>query len=502
MTRSDLSMIDRLLSEPARRPQQITLADPAEPAAHLAEGSVVLGVGIDGEAASELIDAAADAAVASVVLRRPARGAANRLNQQAQSRNVALHWLTADDNWTELHQQLTERLTPPIVDPDDDLADLAQTIATLTGGLVTIEDIDARVLAYSRSSDEVDDLRRLSILGRSGPPEYLALLRTWGVYDRLASSEEVVEIDEHPESGVRRRLAVGVFAGDRQLGTIWVQQGQQPFPPHAKQALLGAARVTASQLVPRRGTTRAAVRAPDLEALLSGRASVVPSELGRAARRPCTVAVFTLDDAGTGLAAHRLALDELASILTVHAAAYRRDALVALLADRVYILLPSLDSIGPVLSVLREAATAANRHLEPAVRGAVGPLAESVSTAHESRRGADRALSLGRRERLVSFDQTRHELAIRAALGGLTPTPELFDPQLARLIADEPELADTLLQLLETGSDVARVARAVHVHVTTVRYRIRRATELAALDLDDPDVRLAAQLQLRAARLS
>jgi DNA-binding PucR family transcriptional regulator len=502
MARSDLSMVDRLLGEPGRRPQQLALADPAEPTAGLIEGAVVLGVGIDGEGASELITAAADACVASVVLRRPTRALTNRLIKQAQSRNLALHWLSDDESWTALHQQLTERLSPPAVDPDDDLADLAQTIATLTGGLVTIEDTDARVLAYSRSSDEVDDLRRLSILGRSGPPEYLALLRTWGVYERLASSEEVVEIDEHPESGVRRRLAVGVFAGDRQLGTIWVQQGQQPFPSHAKQALLGAARVTASQLVPRRGTTRAALRAPDLEALLSGRASAIPSELGRAARKPCTVAVFTLDDAGTNLAARRLALDELASILTVHAAAYRRDALVTLLEDRVYILLPSLDSLGPVLPVLREAATAANRHLEPAVRGAVGPLVESVATAEESRRGADRALSLGRRGHLVSYDEARPELAIRTALGELTESSELLDPQLARLITEEPELADTLLQLLETGSDVARVARTVHVHVTTVRYRIRRATELAALDLDDPDVRLAAHLQLRAARLS
>ena len=60
------------------------------------------------------------------------------------------------------------------------------------------------------------------------------------------------------------------------------------------------------------------------------------------------------------------------------------------LCASVEVLLPSLDSIGPVLPVLREAATAANRHLEPAVRGAVGPLAESVSAAHVSRRGADR----------------------------------------------------------------------------------------------------------------
>src|SRR6185437_11122808 len=151
-------------------------------------------------------------------------------------------------SWRQLHAALTARLdrSRPA---GDELADLAQTIATLTGGLVTIEDTAARVLAYSRSSDEVDELRRLSILGRSGPAGYLALLREWGVYDRLATPEEVVEIAEHPATGMRRRLAIGVFAGERQLGTIWVQQGSTEFGPHARQALLGAARLTAEQLI-------------------------------------------------------------------------------------------------------------------------------------------------------------------------------------------------------------------------------------------------------------
>jgi len=355
------------------------------------------------------------------------------------------------------------------------------------------------VLAYSRSSDEVDDLRRLSILGRSGPAPYLALLREWGVYDRLASSEEVVEIDEHPESGVRRRLAVGVFAGDRQLGTIWVQQGQDDFPPHAKQALLGAARVTASQLVAQRSQTPSRSVATDVGALLAGRTISVPTEFGRAARKPCAVAVFDLGEHSSNRAAERLELDELAGIVTVQAAAYRRDAVVSQLEGRIYLLLPSLEGTASATAVLTEAVAAARRHLHPRARGAVGPLVDSMAAAARSRRGADRALNLGLADRLVAFEAARPALLTRLVTEAVTNDADLHDPRLTSLVADEPELARTLLHYLDTGSDAARVATDLHVHVTTVRYRLRRALEQAELDLTDPDVRLAAHLQLRAA---
>ncbi|MDQ2959290.1 MAG: PucR family transcriptional regulator, partial [Actinomycetota bacterium] len=224
----------------------VGLAEHDQPSGQLVEGEIVLGIGLADQSAARLLQAAGEARAAAVILRGPSRSALTELAGRA---GIELHWLPAAVSWRELHQRLSARLSPPAVRGDDELADLAQTIAVLTGGLVTIEDTSARVLAYSRSSDEVDELRRLSILGRSGPPDYLALLREWGVYDRLAGSEEVVEIAEHPGSGVRRRLAVGVFAGDRQLGTIWVQQGSADFGPHAEQALLGAARLTAVQLV-------------------------------------------------------------------------------------------------------------------------------------------------------------------------------------------------------------------------------------------------------------
>ena len=50
----------------------------------------------------------------------------------------------------------------------------------------------------------------------------------------LRATEEVVRIDEHPELGIKPRLAVGLHAGGRPLGSIWVQQGATPLADNAE----------------------------------------------------------------------------------------------------------------------------------------------------------------------------------------------------------------------------------------------------------------------------
>ncbi|HEX8092959.1 PucR family transcriptional regulator [Jatrophihabitans sp.] len=500
----------------------VALADPQDPGAPLAAGDLVLGVGIGPAEVAKLLASARAGGAAAVLLRQPAGTdfaelQPAELERLAAAEQVRLCWLEARHGWNELHRQLLNRLAPPAVRADDELAELAQTIAILTGGLVTIEDTSARVLAYSRSTDEVDDLRRLSILGRSGPAQYLALLREWGVYDRLAASEEVVEIAEHPEFGVRRRLAVGVFAGDRQLATIWLQQGRGEFEPHAEQALLGAARITAAQLVSR--GRRPAGSGTELAGLLgTGRAAgqdvgaAVQARLGRAARQPCAVAVAELGPDLRDAASAGSQLDELAAMLTVHAAAYRRAALVEQLAGRVYLLLPALDPMAsdragtekggsdrtaPATAMLRQAMAAVRRHLDPAARAAIGPVVDSVPDAARSRQGAELALSVAGTEPVYSFDTARPRLLISAIESCLAQHEDLLDSRIDALIKTDPDGAWTLLNYLEAGSDVGRVAARMHLHPTTVRYRLRRAARATGIDPSGGPDRFALHVQLR-----
>ena len=237
--------------------------------------------------------------------------------------------------------------TRPRATGPDDLFALAQTVALLTHGIVCIEDTASRVLAYSRSDGDdgqIDELRRLSILGWQGPADYLRHLREWGVFDRLRAGEEVVRVDEHAELGIRRRLAIGIHAGPRALGTIWVQEGAKPFSPRAEDVLVGAARVAAGHLVRRRRTAPTWHR--DLvEGLLDGRASP-GSRRGhvRAGRaRPAVVVGFAVR-AGEGVT-RELSVAELADVVAVHAAGYRRAALTAWRGDTVYAVLPDVAEV-------------------------------------------------------------------------------------------------------------------------------------------------------------
>ncbi|MFP3637336.1 helix-turn-helix domain-containing protein, partial [Bacillus sp. SIMBA_033] len=55
----------------------------------------------------------------------------------------------------------------------------------------------------------------------------------------------------------------------------------------------------------------------------------------------------------------------------------------------------------------------------------------------------------------------------------------------------------TLLTYLEFFGDVNRCAEELAIHRNTVHYRLRRACEVAGLDLQSADQRLLAHLQIR-----
>jgi DNA-binding PucR family transcriptional regulator len=59
-------------------------------------------------------------------------------------------------------------------------------------------------------------------------------------------------------------------------------------------------------------------------------------------------------------------------------------------------------------------------------------------------------------------------------------------------------MAETALAYIQQFGNAAAMARVLHLHPQTVRYRIGRLRELLGEDLDDPEARFELEAALRA----
>lgn len=504
----------------------VVIADP-EDDTETHTGDLVLLIGVRGRGAAHLVRAAARSGAAAVAVKSSTADETRHLRGVAGDTGIALLAIAPDVRWEQL-QSLCQGVVDEsrlstrgdLGDTAGDLFALAQTVASLTGGLVSIEDPASRVLAYSSGGElEVDELRRMSVLGRKGPEPYLALLREWGVFAKLRAGEEVVHIDEHPDLGIRRRLAIGVRAGSRSLGAIWVQEGTGPFAERAEDALLGAARVAALHIMRRRTEMTAGLRLREdlLAGLLEERieAAVLADTIEVDRHHPALVVVFApmpgpqpADPAEGSEDRNEVELKRrrLAGLVSVHTAAHRRKALVTVLHGRVYTLLPSVPQRGAestVAALAHRIVDAAQATLGIGVQAAIGPPVHTLADVPKARVEADRVLAAMRRGldmRVASITDVRGRVLISETLELLRGSPELRDPRTALLVRHDrdhgSELVPSLLAYLDAFGDVRKAAARLHVHPNTLRYRVRRAESVSGVDFADPNQRLFTHLQL------
>ncbi|MCT7656987.1 PucR family transcriptional regulator [Mycobacterium deserti] len=384
-----------------------------------------------------------------------------------------------------------------------DLFGLAQSIADRTRGMVSIEDDQSHMLAYSASSDEADELRRLTILGRAGPPEHLEWIGQWGIFDALRAGGDVVRVAERPELGLRPRLAVGIhLPSDGRTsgfaGTIWLQQGSAPLADDVEEILRGGA-VLAARIMSRLAAvpsthTRRVRELLGLSGDVRGGADIdgIAAELGIAADGRAALIGFR----GVGSAAP-------SDVIALSASAFRADAQVASTGERVYVVLPKVGAPPAVLSWVRGTVTGLQRELGLRLQAVVAAPLVGLAGAALARVEVDRVFDSAQRHPdafgpVTSLDEARTTVVLDEIVSQVAAQPRLVDPRVRRLREQDPMLADTLRAYLDGFGDVTAVAGRLHVHPNTVRYRVRRIETLLSTSLDDPDDRLVLALALRA----
>jgi DNA-binding PucR family transcriptional regulator len=439
-----------------------------------------------------------------------AKEPSDALVARAVAMGMALVAVEPRARWERLYRLVNHVLehhgdrADPRYDSGTDLFGLAQSLADRIHGMVSIEDEQSHVLAYSASNDEADELRRLSILGRAGPPEHLKWIGQWGIFDALRAGGDVVRVAERPELGLRPRLAVGIHQPGIDArrapgfaGTIWVQQGSRPLADDADEVLRGAAVLAArimSRLAARPSTH--ALRAHQLLGL-ADRGSVdveaIAQELG-----------IVSDGSAALIGFHSPSRhDRLADVLALSANAFRTDAHVGSRGSRVYVLLPRTAKRSSLQSWIRGTIGALHAELGLQLRAVVAAPLPGLSGLPAVRAELDRVLDSAERHpdsfgTVTSLAEARTTVLLDEIVTMVGADERLVDPRVRELHAHDPMLVQTLRAYLDSFGDVAAAAQQLHVHPNTVRYRTRRIETLLSTSLADPEVRLLFSLGLRA----
>ncbi|WP_426402903.1 PucR family transcriptional regulator [Streptomyces sp. R-07] len=251
-------------------------------------------------------------------------------------------------------------------------------------------------------------------------------------------------------------------------------------------------------------------------ALAAGPAAPEAIELLGLAGRPVTVmgmAVPAATAAGTeGGPTRRQVLERTTDAVVFHLSVVAPGSVGAVVGDVCYAVIPgstsgggSDDLAGKAQRIAEDLLRRSRDGLGGAVLG-IGRAADASHTAElaRSRHDADRTLRVlqhrpGRR--VARFADVQVDALLLEVGDHLRAEGGLLAGPIERLRTHDLEngttLVDTLAAWLDGHGNVLGAAASLDVHPHTFRYRLRRAAEIAEMDVNDPGARFAAMVELR-----
>jgi hypothetical protein len=425
-------------------------------------------------------------------------------------------------SWSARSKSSAEAVVMRVADlapvPDsDDLFELANAICACIDAPVTIEDRNSRVLAFSGRQEEADAMRIATVLGLRVPEDHVSGPEQRSVLRQLANSRRACFFDAASLGGghvTLGRTAVAIRAGNVLLGFIWAAV-KQPLSPPLEEWLLRAADVVAVHLQRMANETdRSRQRVTDLVATLLGggpEARAAMTELGLSPGPNLVLAMDLRRPPGRPGGEQQAGLladtERLRTALGVHLAVTSRGAVVANLKGSIVAIVPVPHPSAPdlVLRACQDFLARADRAGEAAI--GLSNVAATTADLSRARAEAERALRVVRatagsghdrvaRSSDVEIDSLMLELRRLCEENAIRPNGAF-----ARLLEYDKRkhtnLLETVQAWLDTHGDTVAAAEALHVHPNTFRYRLRRASEVGAVDLSQRRERFALTLQLR-----
>jgi len=376
---------------------------------------------------------------------------------------------------------------------------IAEQLADWLQRSVMIDDAALRPVAVSAQTGLVDASRIEAVLQRRTSPRHRRMLAEHGIF----TAREPVSIPGL-EPGILPRLCLPLVQRDQLLGFLWLID--QPALTAAQMQRAKAAAAQASWLLQQRAD-RQAVEFDTFAALAS--ALLQDGERGRAA-----AARKLADEASlTGSPPYALALIR---YLAADGPAAGRDGLVRAAGDlrrrarpgSFVLATPGQHEL--VAITTRDAAGL----LRDAVRGRPGPplvigtsgAAAALEAVHaeldRARYAAEVAAAVPAFNRAADWGELG-SYAVFEYLPRDQAAPERICPGITALLTERTGMYEaTIRAYLDCGGNAQQAAARLHIHRTTLYWRLARVTDLLAVDLSRGDDRLNLHLALKLAELT
>lgn len=385
---------------------------------------------------------------------------------------------------------------------------LQQTIIRIAAELghpALVEDHRRSVVAYSPHPDEIDEVRRRSILEHRADPAIHAWLSGLGVYGATSA----VRVPGNPELGMLPRVCVPVGRAGVVFGHLWfIEPAGVAAPLDLARAGESAEVVAEEWARVRMSQEGESAREGELaRELVLGRADArrrAGDELVESGRfESGLVRVVVLTDADVRAPAPRGGADgrHERAARRARRALGGRGVLALARRDHAALVVPSSSGrFADTDRVAHVVGEAAADELAGGVRIAVGGEA-SVAAARESYRQARRALGIAAsfrlEERVLHWDRLGVYRGLDSASAAGLRSGD-FQPDLERLAAERD--GDVLLESLEAylaaAGHVQKAATRLGVHRTSLYNRLHRAQQILGIDLDDGLDRLGVHVSI------
>jgi hypothetical protein len=398
---------------------------------------------------------------------------------------------------------------------DHALQEIVDRLAARVGRPAILEDRYFRLVAYSAHDEPVDDVREASILQRHASAEVSRWLSGLGI----RQARRPMRVPGNPDLHMLPRICVPIRHKNMLLGYLFfvdadesmtasdlewcVREGAElgaQLHQDSVAGLVSSARMAETVRMLLMDSPMAAVAARDLE------------DDGLVATDGVVVAVLqaTADDHGTETGIQ----ESLAEALVGSPRLYRRDGALCLARKDHCVLVmvaPSDEDaqLQAQLDSLRAVALAELAVANPGVALVVGvgghraALVDAVHSYHEARMAATAAAALPGVGETVRWSHLG-VYQVAATLADRGERPPLPHDGLRRLL-DLPEalpLLETLETYLDAAGNAQLTAELLHLHRTSLYYRLQRVEQLARTDLKNGVERLALHLSLKVARMT